>query len=76
MTLYKSKRAERRALGLCIRCDTKSKSYYCPVHAAEHRKHQNGRNVKRKARDKKVRAAIEKAQIELALLDARLSEKH
>lgn len=50
---YKSKTAERRALGLCIRCDTPSKTYYCPVHAAEHRACQNRRNEeKRKAKQK------------------------
>lgn len=49
-----SKTSERRALGLCIRCDTPSKSYYCPVHAAEHRATQNRRNEqKRKRRPKR-----------------------
>lgn len=43
----KYKTSERRALGLCIRCDTPSNRYYCPVHAAHHRHHQNSRKGRR-----------------------------
>jgi len=49
---YTSKTAERRALGLCVRCDTPSASYYCPTHAAEHRAVQERRKAKRKRTDR------------------------